>query len=164
LLEFDFIGITERMDESLVVLSMLLPGVELTDLLYINAKGSGGFDDGQHKWKCHYIVPSYLSPGMKEFFQSSTWKDRVVGDDLLYKAAWKSMDMTIDRLGRSEFKEQLEQFRSMRALAEETCASRALFPCNADGTRANRKTGCLWNDSGCGNACLDKLAQMLKEQ
>lgn len=162
LLDYDFIGITERMDESLVVLSMLLEGVELTDLLYLSAKGSGGYDDGRYKWKCVYIVPPYVSPTMQEFFASPEWKKSIVGDDLLFKAAWKSLDLTIDRLGRSEVEAKLEKFRAMKDVAEQTCADRVLFPCNPDGTRASKRTGCLWNDSGCGNQCLDEVAKRVK--
>jgi hypothetical protein len=39
-----FVGITERMYESAVVLSMLL-NVPLGDLLYLTAKRHGGYDD-----------------------------------------------------------------------------------------------------------------------
>ncbi len=53
--DYDFIGITERMDETLVVLSLLLD-LPLSDVLYLKAKGSGGFDDGRHNKKCVYIV------------------------------------------------------------------------------------------------------------
>ena len=43
--EYDFIGILERLDESLVALQMIL-GLRTSDILYLRAKTSGGFDDG----------------------------------------------------------------------------------------------------------------------
>jgi hypothetical protein len=43
-LSYDFIAITERMDESAVELQMLL-GLPLADVLYLNAKTSGGYED-----------------------------------------------------------------------------------------------------------------------
>jgi hypothetical protein len=159
--DYNFIGITERMDESIVALAMLLD-LELTDVLYLTAKGSGGYDDGRYNQTCFYIVPAYVSPTMKEYFASPEWKERVEGDELLYKAAYKSLDMTIDALGRDLFDSKLVEFKRARALAEETCAAKVQYPCNADGSRQPRAPGCLWNDSGCGNECLDKVAKLLK--
>jgi len=161
--DYNFIGITERMDESLVVLSMLLD-LELTDVLYLTAKGSGGFDDGRYNQTCVYIVPPYVSPSMKEYFSSPTWKARVEGDELLYNAAMASLDMTIEALGREAFDSKMVEFKSARKLAEEMCAAKVQYPCNADGSRQPRAPGCLWNDSGCGNECLDRVTQVLKQQ
>ena len=42
---YDFIGVTERLDESLVALSFLLD-LPLAHFLYLSAKGKGGFDAG----------------------------------------------------------------------------------------------------------------------
>ena len=43
--DYNFIGVTERMDESLVVLQFLL-GLELDDILYLSAKQKGSYDAG----------------------------------------------------------------------------------------------------------------------
>jgi len=153
--DYDFIGITERMDESLVVLAMILD-LELTDILYLSAKGSGGFDDGRYKGTCVYIVPAYVSPTMKTFFsEDETWKNRTTGDHHLYEAAKRSLDMTIDALGRDEVMEKLAQFKSLRKLVESECKDKVIYPCNAGGRRRQKAEGCLWNDSGCGNQCLN---------
>mmetsp|Transcript_32983 Transcript_32983/g.75980 ORF Transcript_32983/g.75980 Transcript_32983/m.75980 type:complete len:324 (-) Transcript_32983:405-1376(-) len=53
--DYDFVGITERMDESLVALQMLLR-LNVTDILYLSAKTRGGFDDGGYNNTCVYIV------------------------------------------------------------------------------------------------------------
>ena len=45
LAEYDYIGITERMEESAVALAMLLD-LPLGDVLYLNAKQNGGYDEG----------------------------------------------------------------------------------------------------------------------
>jgi hypothetical protein len=153
--EYDFIGITERMDESLVAMQMIL-GLETNDMLYLRAKGNGGYDDGATSTRtCHYIVPSFTSPGMKEFFKSEAWIQKSWGDTLLYYAAQYSLDRTIDELGREEFNRNLLLFRKAMALAESTCTN-VRFPCSASGEVQNR-TDCLWLDSGCGVNCLDKL-------
>ena len=65
--ENDFIAITEHIDKSLVVLKMLLD-LDLGDILYMSAKTQGSFmsSKGRDGPRCIYIVPSFLTPGMKE--------------------------------------------------------------------------------------------------
>lgn len=156
--EYDFIGVTERLDESLVAIQMIL-GLETNDLLYLRAKGNGGYDDAATMNRtCHYIVPSFVSPGMQKFFASQKWKRRIEGDELLYKAADESLDLTIDQLGRKDFNEKLILFRKTMALAEATCTN-VRFPCSESGALNNR-TDCLWLDSGCGVQCLDKIPDL----
>jgi hypothetical protein len=153
--EYNFIGITERLDESLVALQMIL-GLETNDLLYLKAKGNGGYDDAATQNRtCTYIVPSFLSPGMKDFFASQEWNNRIAGDTLLYNAADASLDLTINQLGREEFNTKLQSFRETLALAEKTCTN-VRFPCSESG-QINNRTDCLWLDSGCGVHCLDKI-------
>ena len=68
----DFIGITERMDESVVALSMLLD-LSLADVLYLKAKGKGDYDGGSGG-SCTCIWPSFVLQGMQAFFETKTWK------------------------------------------------------------------------------------------
>lgn len=155
--QYNFIGVTERMDESLVSLQMIL-GLQTNDMLYLRAKGKGGYDDGAaNNGTCHYIVPSFVSPGMKEFFKSDTWQNRTFGDQLLYEAAKVSLDLTIDRLGRDEFNQKLRKFKKVMALAQDTCQN-VRFPCSPAGVK-NNVTDCIWLDSGCGVQCLDSLPE-----
>ena len=85
--DYDFIAVTERMDESLVVLSML-QNIPLSDVLYLSgAKGQGGWDDGMFRGKCTYIVPSFISPGMEEFFRTPEFQDMVRYDHVIHQAA-----------------------------------------------------------------------------
>mmetsp|Transcript_21188 Transcript_21188/g.38915 ORF Transcript_21188/g.38915 Transcript_21188/m.38915 type:complete len:399 (+) Transcript_21188:14-1210(+) len=159
LLDYDFIGITERMDESLVVLSMLL-NLELTDILYLKSKENGSFDDGGLK-ECTYIVPTYVSPGMKTYFsQNNTWTKRTRGDALLHRAARRSLDMTIDQLGRKNFTTKFTEFKRLRKEVEEQCQGMVVFPCDAGGNR-HKLNGCLWVDSGCGNSCIDHMVHQM---
>lgn len=153
--QYNFIGITERLDESLVVMQMIL-GLETNDLLYLRAKGNGGYDDAATKNRtCTYIIPSFVTSGMKSFFASEKWNHRIAGDKLLYNAADASLDLTIDQLGREEFNTKLKLFRKTLALAEKSC-TKVRFPCSESG-KINNKTDCLWLDSGCGVHCLDKI-------
>lgn len=153
LADYDFVGVTERMDESLVVLSMLL-NLELSDVLYLSAKGSGSFD-GAGLDECQYIVPAFVSPGMRDFFANDEqWEMLTRGDALLHRAARRSLDLTIDALGRDAFEVKLAEYKRLKGLVEERCAGKVTLPCDAGGRR-NEPNGCVWMDSACGGGCID---------
>ena len=159
--DYDFVAVAERMDESAVVLSMLL-NVSLADVLYLSSKAStaGHFDT--FRGICSYIVPSFVSPGMQTYFASPVHAQRTLGDRLVYAAAEASLDRTIDALGRSAFAERLQTFRHAQQIVQEQCAPRTRFPCAADGDgRRRAATHCLWKDAGCGLKCLDQVATEL---
>lgn len=153
LADYDFIGITERLDESLVVLQIIL-GLKTSDILYYSAKGNGSWDD-----KGVYIQPSFVSQGMKKFFASDTWRQLSKGDYLMYLAANASLDRTIDSLGRREFEEKLALFRYAKNLVKTNCTDiRPLF--SAEGQAWYND--CLLADAGCGNRCFDQLERDFK--
>jgi hypothetical protein len=195
--EYDFLGITERMEESTVALSMVL-GVPLADVLYVDAKHNGGYDEGTENHNtCTYIVPTFQSNGLKEYFKTREFQDCVRWDNVLYQVANRSLgmfkvshntqlvdviigscstlfisheifslfscfallDLTIDKLGRFEFEIKLEKFRAARSMIQTKCKD-VVFPCSSGGVKMN-KTGCLWQDSGCGFQCLDDVAMEL---
>jgi hypothetical protein len=75
----------------------MLLGLNTSDVLYLNAKQQGGYNDGHAQTgKCHYITPSFVSPGMMEFFKSPRWQKRVQWDLAFYQAVNCSLDLTID--------------------------------------------------------------------
>jgi hypothetical protein len=62
--KYDFLVVVERMDESLVVLSMLL-GVHVGDVLTLDSKVNGMyFYEGK---RCFKIVKSNVSPRVKDY-------------------------------------------------------------------------------------------------
>lgn len=156
--DYHFIAITERLDESLVVLQLLLH-LNTADILYLSAKHQGSFDDGAGKKHCYYIPPSFVSPEMQHFFTSPEWQTRIQYDQLLYQAANQSLDLTIDHLG-PPFATALQQFRQAQRVIQQRCLPRAISPCSSGGTYHN-VTNCLWNDSGCANDCIDQVATEL---
>jgi Galactose-3-O-sulfotransferase len=164
--EYDFIGITERMDESAVVLMMLL-NLKMSDVLYLRAKTQGGYDDGgggsRNQKRCTYITPTFISEGMKEFFDSYQWENIILYDQALYKAVNRSLDMTIDSLGRDKFEMKLKKFRFALDRVERRCRSITVFPCDNMGRfHSQSETNCLWADSGCGMSCIDHVSTKLK--
>jgi hypothetical protein len=159
--EYDYIGITERLDESLVVLGMLL-NVPLGDLLYYSAKASDNFYiDPETKNKCIVIQRSVVSPGMKEFFVTQEWKDRVYSDAILYRAAERSLDRTIDVLGRDEVEERVRRLRDAQELVVKRCRGKIKMECEVEGNPPNKEFDCLHHDMGCGMTCLDQVATEL---
>lgn len=130
----------------------MLLRLPLSDILYLSAKLTGEYD-GQ----CTWIQPSFVSPGMQDYFQSDYWKRMIQEDLALYVAANRSLDLTIDRLGRSEFQAKLAEYQTALEIGQQRCAANATFPCTRDGVKRNQ-TSCLWKDSGCGASCLDQVA------
>jgi len=150
--EYDFIGITERLDESLVVLQLIL-GLDKRDIVYMSAKTSGGYDEF-----CYYLKPPVVSQGMAQFFESDDWQKAIRNDVALYQAVNRSLDYTIDAIGRPKFDRALKDFLEAKELVQSRCASEAKFPCTKDGTkRPNDETNCYADDNGCGFTCMDQV-------
>jgi hypothetical protein len=158
----DFVGVTERMDESFVAVSMLL-GVPLADVLYLKAKVRGGYDDGGGRCKCTYIRPSFVTKGMQSMLQSDFWAEKSRWDRLVHAAANRSLDLTIEALCVERFHKNLQRFLEGQKRAQELCLPKVIFPCSpVDGHFTSySETDCLWNDSGCGVGCLDSVADEL---
>lgn len=146
--DYDFIGVTERLDESLVALQMIL-GLQTTDILYYSAKNNGSWDD-----LGVFIQPSFVSERMENFFTSPQWKELSKGDYMLYMAANASLDRTIESLGRRQFDQKLAMFRYAKKLVAKNCTT--IVPLYTSEGRA-KKTDCLVADAGCGSTCFDRL-------
>lgn len=156
--EYNFIGITERMHESLVCLQMIL-NLTISDILYLSAKQNGGFDDGLSGGRCYYIMPTYISPSIKKHLESDVWKQYTKGDNLLYATVNRSLDLTIDALGRKQFQIKLQQYQAALQFAQSKC-NNVTFPCSPGGVLNDKHDCYLW-DSGCGYTCLDQVAKDL---
>ena len=159
--KYNFIAITERMDESAVVLAMLL-GLSVADTLYLTAKAHGGWDDagGRDQNICTYIVPSFVSEGVQGFLDSAEWQTMSHWDRILWQAANRSLDLTIERLGKHEVERNLQIYRAAKEKGQAECLPRTKFPCSIGG-KYNYATNCLWKDSGCGMECLDEVSTSL---
>jgi hypothetical protein len=153
--QYDFIVIVERIQESLVVLQLLL-GLKTTDILYLSSKLSG---DYAYNFKpnpgCHKLTKAAISPAVDAYLSSPLWYTQNYQDYLLYKAANTSLELTIDNLGRKRFNEALAVYQQMMRDAK-GCESEAIFPCNSDGLHIlKNETNCYQSDWGCGYPCLD---------
>lgn len=100
--EYNFVGIYERLYESLVVLSMLI-GVEPTDVLFdfLPSKNS----------RCGELTrPDWVTNRIDRYLSQGEWYEREKGDFALYDAINRSLDLTIDKLGASKVKAKLDEF------------------------------------------------------
>ena len=122
------------------------------------AKSSGGYDDGRYENRCVLIQPSDArTPEMRHFFDGSpTWKRMSYWDAVLHRAVNRSLDMTIDGLGRSDFERNLAKFRRARSLVERECMPTLRMPCTKNGKR-RKETDCIYDDMGCGFECMDSV-------
>ena len=150
---YDFIGLSERFDESVVVLSMLL-GIPLRDVLYMSSKQSGGYDG-----LCFKIQPSKLTLAMKRHLQSAEWQNYVAPEVALWKAVNTSLDLTIDRLGRTKVQANVALFQKVLTAVAQRCTNMTKFPCSSEGEPISpEETDCLVVDMGCGLDCIDGVA------
>jgi hypothetical protein len=67
---YQFIAITERMDESLVV-HKLLPGFDDSAMVVLSSKKVGGFDDGLSKGTCHAFQKAFTTPEVDSYIESN---------------------------------------------------------------------------------------------
>ena len=115
------------------------------------------YDSGSHRKQCWLIHKNnILSQQVKDYLQSSEWNDFVYWDGMLYQAANRALDMTIDQLGRDEFQQNLQQFRKVQQELGKYCSTRVVLPCNSTGPPIpQEQTDCIVGDSGCGFDCMD---------
>lgn len=153
---YDFIGITERMNESLVVLKLLLD-LEYNDILYLSSKRSGGCMPNREPGSCMCVEKSVLTDGMRAYLESEEWQRKIFWDNAVYAAAHRSLDRTIDALGGELVTEQLIEFERRLAIATEVCEGETVFPCDSEGV-FSEETSCLHSDAGCGYDCYNSLS------
>jgi hypothetical protein len=159
---YDFLVVTERMDESLVALQLLL-GLRVGDILSSSSKVGGGYSlrNGKNgNDKCQPMKKSFRSPAVKEYLASDQWFAINYGDYVLHAAANRSLDLTIERLGKQRFEKALGSYKHAQSEVKERCDKRTHFPCSADGTLQSElaKRDCYNGDEGCGFRCIDEVA------
>jgi hypothetical protein len=158
---YDFIGVSERMDESLVVLSMLLK-IPIADVVVMPSKQSGGYDDGRSKKGCVKLQTKWSTPKIDDYLYGDFLKGN--WDYLLYQAVNMSLDRTIDELGRGKVEAGVQTYRRLLELNDVECRKQAIFPCPLpEGLKKAyvhtvlSGLSCYFEDAGCGHKCTDKI-------
>jgi hypothetical protein len=98
---------------------------------------------------------------MKDWFYSDEFEAYTEADVLVYKAVNRSLDLTIDSLGREKVEKAVRDLQIANSLAQEQC-SHVRFPCSSDG-KVQTETDCLIPDMGigCGYKCIDEVSKTL---
>ena len=160
--DFDFLGIVERMEESLVLLSFMLD-LPVTDVLYTNAKVAGNMIMRAGEKECRKVgYHRPLLPSMEAWLASEEWNEAMRVDNMFYDAVNRSIDHTIKHsIGRDRFDARMHEFRTAKAALDEYCADKIITICgNHDhGDDENVELSkCYHRDIGCGYECIDELA------
>lgn len=155
---FDFIGMTERMSESLACM-VLLWGLRPQDVIVLNAKRSGGYDDGGGDNNTCTKIPK--APPNDELLQDYFTNRFPLfnGDVLLYHTVNASLELTMDVLGRDRVQNMAKYIEELQSLAQSQCEDQAYFPCSPDGIFQPHlaKQSCYVQDSGCGYQCVQRV-------
>ena len=152
---YDFLAVSERMGESLVVLSMILK-VPLADVIVLPSKQPGGYDGGGSKFGCVKLKKKWTTPKIDEYLKGDFLKDNF--DYLLYQAANASLDRTIDALGRSKVAAGVKLYDELLQKNDLMCRPKAIFPCPISSPDHSHlsKEDCYFSDGGCGHKCTDE--------
>lgn len=154
---YDFLGLTERMTESLACM-VLLWDLHPQDVIVLSAKRSGGYDDGGFQGGMCIKIPKVppFTPKFKDYLENrhSIWNS----DSLLYHAANASLEMTIEALGRDRVQTMTRHIEHLQQIAEDQCQELAHFPCSPEGIFQPLLSAesCYVQDSGCGYECVHR--------
>lgn len=156
--DYDFIMVADRMDESVVALQLLL-GVPVTDVLSLSTKVAGSYNLYRKKI-CKKIYKSFVSPTVQIHLTSQEWYAKNYGDFLIHEAASKSLDLTIEHLGRDRFNSALQGYKKVMQSVHEHCASDFVPVCTGLGDPNPDASECYdGRDEGCGFRCIDRVLQ-----
>lgn len=156
---YQFIGITERMAETMVVLQLLY-GFNEVDMVDFSSKRAGSFDGGG-KGTCYAIPPAPKSGPIYEKTQKYLQNEFHIDnyDYLLHAIVNRSLDLTIEQLGRERFDKALARYHHLHDVAEEMCMEEhTVFPCveHLAPPRPEARKNCYYHDVGCGHECIKR--------
>ena len=163
--EYDFIGITERFNESMIVLKYLL-GLDWSDILYVSARITydSKFVVDRKTTQCRYRIPTFVNPQIQYYLQSKHWLYYQQYYDLqLYYSISKSLDETIQNIipgGKDGMIHELQIYENLLEKAYEICGKdRVIYKnqCNDEGVyiKDNSNGTCPIYGIGCWNECLN---------
>jgi len=82
----------------------------------------GAYDYHGKERCCVSIQKAHSSPVVRDYLESNDeWQVLNYGDYLLFAATNRSLDLTIDRLGRDRFDKALQMYRASMTVVSEEC-------------------------------------------
>jgi len=151
---YNFMGLTDRFDESMVVLHDIL-GIATADILYMTAKNSSEGQAGELDVKRGTTIVAHpalerMEPEIQSLVTDPEWISQHQWAVSLHKLAGKRLDERIQAIGEAEFARRLDLYHRMQDAAHVSCRQ---------ATSAGPKPACYWNDNGCQYLCLDRVAK-----
>ena len=118
---------------------------------------SGGFYKTSHG--CTKMTKSFVTLAVSKYLSSKEWHQEIYSHVLLHSMINKSLDLTIEMVGKEKFEQQYNEYKRLKNLADELCTPTAIFPCSANGVNQVKQSreNCYNKDWGCGYPCLDQL-------
>jgi hypothetical protein len=165
--QYDFLLVAERMIESAVVLA-LLTGLDVSDVLVRSSKVAG--HNTRNSKGCFAYssaaAATSMSPAILNFTRSKEWRYMNYADEVLYRAANYSLDLTIQRLGTHRFQTAMRDYQALAMQVYEQCPEPPGCTPGADTARVGQVTeaGCYVEDFGCGYECVDDIVNRNKQQ
>jgi len=163
---YDFIAVTERMDESLVVMKLLF-GLKDETIVVLDSKRSGssfipvkGVGDLEGRI-CHKIQPSFTTDDVDQHIAVDGEYRSTNLDYFLHAVADRSLDRTIDMLGRDRVQKELLRHQQLRQRAVDACQENVELPCTKEGDFSKASRDCYYNNIGCGHRCIMDTIQKL---
>ena len=155
---YHFIAVAERMDESLVAMRLLFD-LDPTDMIVLSSKTHGGFDEGKFNNICNKIQSPFTFPEVDDYIDNEYMASNY--DFFLYDLANRTLDLTIDALGRDVVEGEVSFHRELQQIANEQCQSSAIFPCSENGTLQIEasEASCFDGDIGCGHECIKQVLE-----
>jgi hypothetical protein len=174
--------ITERMEESIVLLQLLLH-VQVGDLMVFSTNQGGKYFyqpviqerkrvRATNRSKTTTISPhclplkkSFTTPDVQEYLQSREWRARNYGDYLLYYAVQASLNATIQHYAHA-FQQARNEYRTLVQAVTMACRNQTMFPCSDHGQDQSErsKSNCYHDDEGCGYPCIDKFLLQYEQE
>eukprot|EP00550_Attheya_septentrionalis_P003301 CAMPEP_0198290138 /NCGR_PEP_ID=MMETSP1449-20131203/8102_1 /TAXON_ID=420275 /ORGANISM="Attheya septentrionalis, Strain CCMP2084" /LENGTH=406 /DNA_ID=CAMNT_0043988587 /DNA_START=170 /DNA_END=1391 /DNA_ORIENTATION=+ len=119
--DYDFIGLVEEPELSLVVFRLLF-GLEARDILYVPSALAGTITYLRLNGTCVPTGPQFVYPDVDDFMHSDEWIRANEIDLALYKEIRKSLEATIDHvLGRDTFEAALAEHKRLMAAVVSKC-------------------------------------------
>lgn len=156
--EFNFIGLVERMDESLVLLQLMLD-LRPSDVSSVSSsKIANTFS--MRKQRCvRFGYKRNIFPRAQEFLDSDEYRNMSKIEYMLYESVNRSIDHTIESvIGRDKFDVAMEEFQKVKEKIQQHCRDFVSNACTSNGTHVKKRPKCYINpDIGCGYECLDDV-------
>jgi hypothetical protein len=160
---YNFIGLTERFDESMIVLAYKL-NLTMNDILYIKSKDSNSSAIDQFSGHAYQPHSTLLNEEVevKEFINSDEFRRNNFRDFELIKHVNKVLNKQIRKIGKQKFSRLLLEYQRLLGRANDLCSSPILAQYH-NAVDITNVTDCYWRDNGCFYKCLDEIDEGSKQ-